>query len=42
MIAPLSDPDSFIMFTAYFTMLSGFSFRPVEFHLCLHVYAHGL
>ncbi len=40
--APLDDPSSFIQVTAYFTMLSGLIFRPVEGHICLSVSTHGL
>ncbi len=40
--APTDDTDSFITFTAYFTMLSVFIFRPVDFYISLPVSTHGL
>ncbi len=39
--SPPDKPDSFIIFTAYFTMLSGLIFRHVEFNMCVPVSANG-
>ncbi len=36
------DPDFFIVFNAYFTMMSGLIFIPVECHICQPVSGHGL